>query len=119
MRFQPLSPRPFPRKQGKGSDWPLPASGEGPRGGVNAPPMAVRFPLRRARGVHNTLWPGWRGGIQGVRRTAPAAESDFRGSGNFGSLALYQVAPWLPSSSQDSKKSTLLKEYPPCYNNNE
>ncbi len=42
MHFQPLSPSPFPRKQGKGSDLPLPASGEGPQGGVNAPHMALR-----------------------------------------------------------------------------
>ena len=42
MHFQPLSPSPFPRKQGKGSDLPLPAGGEGPQGGVNAPHMALR-----------------------------------------------------------------------------
>ncbi len=41
MHFQPLSPGPFPRKQGKGSDLPLPAGGEGPQGGVNAPHMAL------------------------------------------------------------------------------
>ncbi len=41
MLFQPLSPGPFPRKQGKGSDLPLPAGGEGPQGGVNAPHMAL------------------------------------------------------------------------------
>jgi len=42
MHFQPLSPSPFPRKQGKGSDLPLPASREGPQGGVNVPHMALR-----------------------------------------------------------------------------
>ncbi len=42
MHFQPLSPSPFPRKQGKGSDLPLPAGGEGPQGGVNAPHRALR-----------------------------------------------------------------------------
>jgi len=42
MRIQPLSPSPFPRKQGKGSNLPLPASGEGLQGGVNAPHMALR-----------------------------------------------------------------------------
>ena len=42
MHFQPLSPSPFPRKQGKGSDLPLLASGEGPQGGVNAPHMVLR-----------------------------------------------------------------------------
>jgi len=42
MHFQPLSPSPFPRKQRKGSDLPLPAGGEGPQGGVNAPHRALR-----------------------------------------------------------------------------
>ena len=42
MHFQPLSPSPFPRKQGKGSDLPLPAGGERRQGGVNAPHMALR-----------------------------------------------------------------------------
>ncbi len=42
MHLQPLSPSPFPRKQGKGSALPLPASGEGPQGGVNAPHRASR-----------------------------------------------------------------------------
>ena len=42
MHFQPLSPSPFPRKQGEGAICPSPLAGRGHRVGVHAPHLALR-----------------------------------------------------------------------------
>jgi hypothetical protein len=59
MRFEPLSPSPFPRTQGKGSRLSLPACGEGPQGGVNAQQKETHFyPLHGAAKAHDAPYPG-------------------------------------------------------------